>query len=67
MSMKMRIATKQVEKKLIQVAQKLQKNPSLVLPKCRGTCRTCYFEKLRKDIEKLKDDAYAEKIFMQCG
>lgn len=67
MPMKLRIATKQIEKKLVQVAQKLKKNPSLVLPECRGNCRACYFEKLRKDIEKLKDDAYAEKMAGRKG
>ena len=67
MPMKMRIATKQIEKKLVQVAQKFQKNPSLVLPECRGSCRTCYFEKLKKDIEKLKDEKYVEKMAGKKG
>ncbi len=56
MPMKVRIAAKQIEKKLVEFAKKIEKNPEILIPECRGECRKCYFEKLRKEIKNLRKD-----------
>jgi len=65
--MKARIATKQVEAKLLKVAEEFKRNPYKVLPKCQGNCRSCYFEKLRKEIDKLKEEKFLKKIANKKG
>gem|GEM_PF-2040607 len=54
MPMKVRIAAKQIEKRLTDMAKRLKENPEMVIPECRGDCRKCYFDKLRKEIKGLK-------------
>lgn len=67
MPMKVRIAAKQVEKKLLSMANEIKQNPYKVLPECGGDCGKCYFEKLKKEIERLEDKKYAEKVARKKG
>ena len=59
---KVRIATKQIEAKLRKTAEEFKKNPYKVIPKCNGKCSSCYFEKIRDDVAKLKEEKYLEKM-----
>ncbi len=65
--MQIRIASKQIEKRIIDVAKELKRNPFKVLPECKGKCKSCYFEKMKKDIEKLKDENYLKKVASKKG
>ncbi len=67
MQMKVRIASKQIEKKLVETAKKFRENPLLALPECIGDCKKCYFEKLKKDVEKLREQKYIEKFAGKRG
>jgi len=61
MDYKIRIATKQHERKIIKIAKKLKENPFLIIPESRSP--KCSFKKMRKDIEKIKnDDRFMEKM-----
>ncbi|HHO57491.1 MAG TPA: hypothetical protein ENJ70_02950 [Thermoplasmatales archaeon] len=53
MPMKVRIAAKQIEKKLTEMANRIKENPEMLIPECRGDCRRCYFEKIRKELKSL--------------
>ena len=59
MEYKIRIATKQHEKKIIEMAKKLKKNPYMVIPECR--CKKCPFDKIRKEIDKFNDESFLKK------
>lgn len=67
MPVKIRTATKQIEKRIIKVANELKKNPYKILPECGDDCSSCYFDKLRKEIDKLKNEKYCEKIANKKG
>ncbi len=59
MQYKIRIATKKHEKEILSIASKLRKNPFIILPECR--CKKCPFEKVKREIEKLKDEEHLKK------
>ncbi|MCD6512893.1 MAG: hypothetical protein J7K61_04755 [Thermoplasmata archaeon] len=59
MKYKIRIATKKHEKEILSIASKLRENPFIILPECR--CKKCPFEKIKKEIERLKDENYLKK------
>jgi len=62
-----RIATKQIEKKILEIANDLKKNPFKVLPECKGNCKKCYFDKFKKNIDKFKEEDYLKKIANKKG
>ena len=59
MQYKIRIATKQHERKIIEMAKKLKENPYMILPECRR--KKCPFEKMKKTIEKFSDESFLQK------
>ena len=65
--MQVRIAAKQIEKTIIRNAMLLSKHLHKVLPECRNGCQSCYFAKIRKEIEKLKDKEYVKKMANKKG
>ena len=67
MPMKVRIAARQIEKKLMDVAKEIKSNPEKIIPECRGNCRNCYFERLRKEIKNLKDEKNLERMAKKKG
>lgn len=67
MPIKIRTATKQIEKRIIKVANDLKSNPYKILPECADNCPSCYFDKLKKEIDKLKNEKYREKIANKKG
>lgn len=67
MSIKIRTATKQIEKRIIKIANELKSNPYKILPECAGDCASCYFDKLKKEIDKLKNERYCERIANKKG
>jgi hypothetical protein len=64
---KVRITAKQVEKKLVATARRLREDPLSVVPECQGSCRSCPFDKLKKTLAKLTDEAYVEKMARKKG
>ena len=60
MQYKIRIATKQHEKKIIDMAKKLKKNPYMILPECRSKKNP--FEKMKKTIDKFDDESFLQKV-----
>ncbi len=67
MQPKMRIATKQMEARLIKIAKDFKKNPYKVIPECEGKCSSCYFEKIKKDIARFDDEKYLAKMAKKKG
>jgi len=59
MDYKIRIATKQHEKRLMDMAKRLKENPYMVLPECR--CKKCPFDKIKKAIDKFQDESFLKK------
>lgn len=47
-------SSKAQEKNLVLKAKELKKKPGLILPECRGKCRKCYFDKIKKQMMKLQ-------------
>ena len=60
MQYKIRIATKQHEKKIIENAKKLKENPYVVIPECN--CKKCPFDKMKKLIDKFNDEEFLQKM-----
>ncbi|KAA0003432.1 MAG: hypothetical protein FE048_01565 [Thermoplasmata archaeon] len=56
-----RVASKVQEKKILDVAERLKKNPSIVLPECGKKCKVCFFKSMQKKIEKVKEAVNDEK------
>ncbi len=48
-------ASKVEEERLIQRAKKIYENPSMVIPKCQGSCFLCKFGKEKRWVKKLED------------
>jgi len=46
-------ASKVEEKALLEKARQLQKDPTVLIPTCRGNCRRCTFKKEEKAIERI--------------
>ncbi len=63
-------ASKTEQKKLVQNAKELQKDPMKVVPECKGSCFLCKFGRVKrkvKKIEKYKDDEEALKKYSKSG
>jgi hypothetical protein len=50
---------KKLEKELLEKSKELAKNPSLLIPRCEGSCKHCDFEKILKKMEKVA--TYSDK------
>lgn len=48
-------SSKAQEKTLVLKAKELKKKPNLILPECRGKCRKCWFDKIKKQMRKLQN------------
>lgn len=67
---KARIASKVMEKDLIEKAKLLMDDPELILPDCAGDCRSCPFKKTRArlaKIQRFKDDPVKLAKFARGG
>lgn len=67
---KARIASKVMEKDLIEKAKLLMDDPELILPDCAGDCRSCPFKKTRArllKIQRFKDDPARLAKFARGG
>jgi len=60
MEYKIRIATKQHEKKIRDIAKRLRREPYIIIPECK--CKKCPFEKMKKIIDKFDDEQYLNKV-----
>ncbi|MDI6917710.1 MAG: hypothetical protein QMC80_07945, partial [Thermoplasmatales archaeon] len=47
-------SSKTQEKNIVLKAKELKKKPFLILPECRGECRKCPFDKIKKQIKKIQ-------------
>jgi hypothetical protein len=47
-------SSKTQEKNIVLKAKELKKKPFLILPECKGECRKCPFDKIRKQIKKIQ-------------
>ncbi len=67
---KARIASKVMEKDMIEKAKMLIDDPELILPDCAGDCRSCPFKKTRArllKIQRFKDDPAKLAKFARSG
>lgn len=67
---KARIASKVMEKDLIEKARMLRDDPELILPDCANDCRSCPFKRTRARIQKIsrfKDDPVKLAKFARRG
>lgn len=70
LKVKARIASKVMEKDLIEKAKMLRDDPELILPECANDCRSCPFKKTRArimKISKFKDDPAKLAKFARRG
>ena len=65
--MKIRIATKQIEKRIVKIAKIFEKNPYKALPECQGNCKSCYFEKMKKELDKFSNKEFIKKMANKKG
>jgi len=56
---------KRLEKDLLEKSGRLARDPSLLIPKCTGDCRGCYFDKILKKLEKVA--VYRDKVERLLG
>ncbi|MFO7792718.1 MAG: hypothetical protein R6W73_07050 [Candidatus Saliniplasma sp.] len=63
-------ASKTEQKKLVQNAKELQKDPMKIVPECQGSCLLCKFGRVKrkvKKIEKVKEDKESLKKYAKRG
>lgn len=44
---------KRLEKDLLEKSRRLADDPSLLIPQCTGDCRSCYFDKIHRKLERV--------------